>query len=90
MSELFGKATGCSKGRGGSMHLFSKEHHLLGGYAFIGEGIPVSLGSAFSSKYKKEVTGDKQSDSVTAAFFGDGTCNNGQFFECLNLSLIHI
>ncbi len=56
MSELFGKATGCSKGRGGSMHLFSKEHHLLGGYAFIGEGI------------------------------GDGTCNNGQFYECLNMA----
>ncbi len=52
MSELFGKATGCSKGRGGSMHLFSREHHLLGGYAFIGEGIPVALGAAFSSKYK--------------------------------------
>ena len=86
MSELFGKATGCSKGRGGSMHLFSKEHHLLGGYAFIGEGIPVALGSAFSSKYKKEVVGDNQSDSVTAAFFGDGTCNNGQFFECLNMA----
>ena len=49
MSELFGKETGCSKGRGGSMHLFSKEHHLLGGYAFIGEGIPVALGAAFSS-----------------------------------------
>ena len=85
-SELFGKATGCSKGRGGSMHLFSKEHHLLGGYAFIGEGIPVALGSAFSSKYKKEVVGNSQSDSVTAAFFGDGTCNNGQFFECLNMA----
>ena len=68
------------------MHLFSKEHHLLGGYAFIGEGIPVALGSAFSSKYKKEVVGNSQSDSVTAAFFGDGTCNNGQFFECLNMA----
>ena len=86
MSELFGKETGCSKGRGGSMHLFSKEHHLLGGYAFIGEGIPVALGAAFSSKYKREVRGDKGSDSVTAAFFGDGTCNNGQFFECLNMA----
>ncbi len=86
MSELFGKETGCSKGRGGSMHLFSKEHHLLGGYAFIGEGIPVALGSAFSSKYKKEVMGEKSSDAVTAAFFGDGTCNNGQFFECLNMA----
>ena len=44
------------------------------------------MGSAFSSKYKKEVAGDSQSDSVTAAFFGDGTCNNGQFFECLNMA----
>ena len=86
MSELFGKSTGCSKGRGGSMHLFSREHHLLGGYAFIGEGIPVALGAAFSSKYKKEVAGNSNSDSVTAAFFGDGTCNNGQFFECLNMA----
>ena len=86
MSELFGKETGCSKGRGGSMHLFSKEHHLLGGYAFIGEGIPVALGSAFTSRYKKDALGDKSSDAVTAAFFGDGTCNNGQFFECLNMA----
>ena len=86
MSELFGKETGCSKGRGGSMHLFSKEHHLLGGYAFIGEGIPVALGAAFSSRYKKDALGDSSSNSVTAAFFGDGTCNNGQFYECLNMA----
>ena len=85
MSELFGKETGCSKGRGGSMHLFSKEHHLLGGYAFIGEGIPVALGAAFTSKYKKEAL-NEESDSVTAAFFGDGTCNIGQFYECLNMA----
>ncbi|MBW3049908.1 pyruvate dehydrogenase (acetyl-transferring) E1 component subunit alpha [Prochlorococcus marinus XMU1403] len=85
MSELFGKETGCSKGRGGSMHLFSKEHHLLGGYAFIGEGIPVALGAAFSSKYKREAL-KENSDSVTAAFFGDGTCNIGQFYECLNMA----
>ncbi|MCP9884149.1 pyruvate dehydrogenase (acetyl-transferring) E1 component subunit alpha [Synechococcus sp. ATX 2A4] len=88
MSELFGKATGCSKGRGGSMHLFSKEHHLLGGYAFIGEGIPVALGAAFTSRYKRDAMGDASSDSVTAAFFGDGTCNNGQFFECLNMAAL--
>ena len=86
MSELFGKETGCSKGRGGSMHLFSKEHHLLGGYAFIGEGIPVALGAAFSSRYKREALGAKDSNSVTAAFFGDGTCNIGQFYECLNMA----
>ena len=68
------------------MHLFSREHHLLGGYAFIGEGIPVALGAAFSSRYRKEVAGNNSSDSVTAAFFGDGTCKNGQFFECLNMA----
>lgn len=68
------------------MHLFSKEHHLLGGYAFIGEGIPVALGAAFTSRYKREVLSDESSNSVTAAFFGDGTCNNGQFFECLNMA----
>lgn len=88
MSELFGKETGCSKGRGGSMHLFSKQHHLLGGYAFIGEGIPVALGAAFSSRYRREALGDASSDAVTAAFFGDGTCNNGQFFECLNMAAL--
>ena len=86
MSELFGKATGCSKGRGGSMHLFSREHHLLGGYAFIGEGIPVALGAAFTSRYKRDALGQADSDAVTAAFFGDGTCNVGQFFECLNMA----
>jgi pyruvate dehydrogenase E1 component alpha subunit len=86
MSELFGKSTGCSKGRGGSMHLFSREHHLLGGYAFIGEGIPVALGAAYASRYKREVFGNDNSDSITAAFFGDGTCNVGQFYECLNMA----
>lgn len=86
MSELFGKSTGCSKGRGGSMHLFSREHHLLGGYAFIGEGIPVALGAAFTSRYKREVFGNESSDAVSVAFFGDGTCNVGQFYECLNMA----
>ena len=86
MSELFGKETGCSKGRGGSMHLFSQEHHLLGGFAFIGEGIPIALGAAFTSRYKRDALGDASSNAVTAAFFGDGTCNNGQFFECLNMA----
>jgi pyruvate dehydrogenase E1 component alpha subunit len=86
MGELFGKSTGCSKGRGGSMHLFSREHHLLGGYAFIGEGIPVALGAAFTSKYERNALGNEASNSVTAAFFGDGTCNIGQFYECLNMA----
>jgi len=88
MAELFGKETGCSKGRGGSMHLFSAEHRMLGGYAFIGEGIPVATGAAFQSKYRREAMGDASSDQVTAAFFGDGTTNNGQFFECLNMAAL--
>eukprot|EP01018_Ginkgo_biloba_P037655 Gb_25911 [translate_table: standard] len=86
MSELFGKTTGCCRGQGGSMHMFSKEHNVLGGFAFIGEGIPVATGAAFASKYKREVMKDDKSDGVTVAFFGDGTCNNGQFFECLNMA----
>lgn len=81
MAELFGKATGCSKGRGGSMHLFSAEHNFLGGYAFVAEGIPVATGTAYAAKYRG-------TDQVTACFFGDGACNNGQFFECLNMAAL--
>ena len=88
MAELFGKATGCSKGRGGSMHMFSAEHGLLGGYAFVAEGIPVATGAAFQSKYRREALGDENADQVTACFFGDGAANNGQFFECLNMAAL--
>ena len=88
MAELFGKATGCSKGRGGSMHMFSKEHGLLGGYAFVAEGIPVAAGAAFQTKYRREVLGDENADQVTACFFGDGACNNGQFYETLNMAAL--
>ncbi|MBD6617820.1 pyruvate dehydrogenase (acetyl-transferring) E1 component subunit alpha [Komarekiella sp. 'clone 1'] len=88
MAELFGKATGCSKGRGGSMHMFSAEHRLLGGYAFVAEGIPVAAGAAFQSKYRREVLGDNSADQVTACFFGDGAANNGQFFETLNMAAL--
>ncbi|MGF1538447.1 MAG: pyruvate dehydrogenase (acetyl-transferring) E1 component subunit alpha [Elainellaceae cyanobacterium] len=88
MAELFGKATGCSKGRGGSMHLFSSEHNLLGGFAFVAEGIPVGTGAAFQAKYRRETMGDESADQVTACFFGDGASNNGQFFECLNMAAL--
>ncbi|HEY9825592.1 MAG TPA: pyruvate dehydrogenase (acetyl-transferring) E1 component subunit alpha [Stenomitos sp.] len=88
MAELFGKSTGCSKGRGGSMHLFSAEHNLLGGFAFIGEGIPIATGAAFQTHYRRHALGDQGADQVTAAFFGDGTTNNGQFFECLNMAAL--
>jgi len=88
MAELFGKVTGCSKGRGGSMHLFSEPHHLLGGYAFVAEGIPVALGAAFQSKYRREALGNEEFNQVTVCFFGDGAANNGQFFECLNMAVL--
>lgn len=88
MAELFGKATGCSKGRGGSMHLFSGEHNLLGGFAFVAEGIPVATGAALQSRYRREAMGDDSADQVTACFFGDGSSNNGQFFECLNMAAL--
>ena len=88
MAELFGKETGCSKGRGGSMHMFSAKHNFLGGYAFVAEGIPVAAGAAFQSKYRREVLGDATADNVTACFFGDGATNNGQFFETLNMAAL--
>nr|YP_010197603.1 pyruvate dehydrogenase E1 component alpha subunit [Gracilaria flabelliformis subsp. simplex]UAD86019.1 pyruvate dehydrogenase E1 component alpha subunit [Gracilaria flabelliformis subsp. simplex] len=88
MAELFGKETGCSRGRGGSMHIFSAPHNFLGGFAFIGEGIPVAIGAAFQSVYRKQVLNDQKPMRVTACFFGDGTSNNGQFFECLNMAVL--
>ena len=88
MAELFGKETGCSKGRGGSMHIFSSKHNFLGGFAFIGEGIPVATGAAFQSIYQKQVLKSVKQIAVTACFFGDGTSNNGQFFECLNMAVL--
>nr|ARO91069.1 pyruvate dehydrogenase E1 component alpha [Flintiella sanguinaria] len=88
MAELFGKETGCSRGRGGSMHIFSAKHNFLGGFAFIGEGIPVATGAAFQSIYRQQVLGENKKLAVTACFFGDGTTNNGQFFECLNMSVL--
>ncbi|CAN0884971.1 hypothetical protein LINGRAHAP2_LOCUS14987 [Linum grandiflorum] len=88
MSELFGRTTRCCRGQGGSMHMFSKEHNMLGGFGFIGEGIPIAAGAAFTAKYRKEVLKEPDSDQVALAFFGDRTCNNGQFFECLNMAAL--
>lgn len=88
MAELFGKETGCSRGRGGSMHIFSAKHNFLGGFAFIGEGIPIAIGAAFQSVYKNQVLKDQRRTQVTVSFFGDGTSNNGQFFECLNMAIL--
>lgn len=89
MAELFGKRTGVCRGQGGSMHMFDAEHGLLGGYAFIGEGIPVGLGAAFSVAYRRNVLGEDGADQVSVNFFGDGTCNVGQFYESLNMASLY-
>jgi pyruvate dehydrogenase E1 component alpha subunit len=79
MAELFGKATGCSGGRGGSMHLFDARRRFLGGWAIVGGHVPIAAGVAFASKYRGE-------KDVTLCFFGDGTANMGAFHEGLAIA----
>jgi len=79
MAELFGKATGCSKGKGGSMHMFDREVNLLGGHAIVGGQIPLATGTAFASKYQG-------TDQVTLCFFGEAAVNQGAFHESLNMA----
>ena len=79
MAELFGKATGCSRGKGGSMHLFDKKINFLGGHAIVGGQIPLATGIAFASKYKG-------TDQVTLCFFGEAAVNQGAFHESLNMA----
>lgn len=81
MAELLGRSTGLNGGKGGSMHLTSAQHGMMGSYAIIGAHLPVAAGAALASKYKGE-------DSVTACFFGDGTTNIGAFHEALNLASV--
>src|SRR6476469_9528898 len=82
MAELFGKATGCSRGLGGSMHYFDREHHMYGGHAIVAAHVPLAVGMAFASKYRDE-------DRVTLCFFGDGAINQGSFHEALNLAALY-
>ncbi len=79
LAELYGRATGVSKGKGGSMHIYSKEHNLLGGYAIVGAQMPIGCGYAFAAKYMKQ-------DFVTVTFFGDGAVDEGAFHEAMNLA----
>jgi pyruvate dehydrogenase E1 component alpha subunit len=81
MAELFGKATGCSKGLGGSMHLFDAPNGMLGGYGIVGGHIPLAAGCAFASKYR----GDGR---VTLCFFGEGSVTIGSFHEALSLAAL--
>src|SRR5882762_1583740 len=79
MAELFGKVTGCSRGKGGSMHMFDKDVNFLGGHAIVGGQIPLATGVAFASKYKG-------TDQVTLCFFGEAAVNQGAFHESLNMA----
>src|SRR3954465_10783652 len=79
MAELYGKAGGCSRGKGGSMHLFDVELGFLGGHAIVGGQIPLATGVAFAAKYK-------ETDQVTLCFFGEAAVNQGAFHESLNMA----
>src|SRR2546426_3671131 len=79
MAELYGKATGCSRGKGGSMHMFDKDVNFLGGHAIVGGQIPLATGVAFACKYK-------ETDQVTLCFFGEAAVNQGAFHESLNMA----
>jgi pyruvate dehydrogenase E1 component alpha subunit len=81
MAELFGKATGCSKGKGGSMHLFDAGKHFMGGHGIVGGHIPLAAGLAFASKYKS--TGQ-----VVICYFGEAAVNIGAFHETLNMASV--
>src|SRR5882672_9510683 len=79
MAELFGKAGGCSAGKGGSMHMFDKDVNFLGGHGIVGGQIPLGTGVAFAAKYKG-------TDQVSVCFFGEAAVNQGAFHESLNMA----
>ncbi|MFW6092031.1 MAG: pyruvate dehydrogenase (acetyl-transferring) E1 component subunit alpha [Actinomycetota bacterium] len=81
MAEMFGKSTGCSRGRGGSMHLFDASHQLYGGNAIVGGGLPLALGLGLADAMRGR-------NRVTACFFGDGAAAEGEFHESMNLAAL--
>jgi len=81
MAEMYGKANGCSRGRGGSMHLFDISRRFHGGHAIVGGGLPVAVGLALADDMQKRA-------AVTACFFGDGAVAEGSFAESLNLAAL--
>jgi len=81
MAELLGKATGCSKGKGGSMHMADVDRNFWGGHAIVGSHLPIAAGLALGDQYQEQ-------DAVTICMFGDGATNIGYFHEALNLSKV--
>jgi len=91
MAEMFGKITGCAKGKGGSMHMFDRPHWLFGGHGIVGAQTPVGAGLAFAAKYELEVlkrslNGGEVKKKVALAFLGDGALNQGALHEAMNLA----
>ena len=80
MAELFGKATGCVKGKGGSMHFFSKEHNYFGGNGIVGAQIPIGTGMALAEKYRK-------TKNICVTMFGDGAARQGALYEAFNMAM---
>jgi pyruvate dehydrogenase E1 component alpha subunit len=81
MAEMYGKATGCSRGRGGSMHFFDVSRRFFGGHAIVGGGLPVAVGLALADALQHR-------QGITACFFGDGAVAEGEFHESLNLAAL--
>jgi pyruvate dehydrogenase E1 component alpha subunit len=81
MAELFGKAAGCSRGKGGSMHLFDASLGFLGGHGIVGGHIPLATGMAFAAKYRN-------TEQVAVCYFGEAAVNNGAFHEALNMAAL--
>jgi len=81
MAELFGKAAGCTGGKGGSMHLFDASRGFLGGHGIVGAHIPLATGMAFAAKYRK-------TQQVAVCYFGEAAVNNGAFHEALNMAAL--
>lgn len=80
MAELMAKVTGCSKGKGGSMHLFSKEHNFFGGHGIVGGQIPLGAGIAFADKFRGN-------DNVTLCYMGEGAAHQGALHEAFNMAM---
>jgi len=81
MAELFGKTGGCCQGKGGSMHLFDRPHHMYGGHGIVAGQVPLGVGIAFALQYRGE-------DKVCVCYLGDGALNQGAFHESMNLAAI--
>lgn len=79
MAELYGKAEGCSGGRGGSMHLYDKETNFMGGSAIVGNGLPMAIGVGLAYKRQKR-------EAISCCFFGEGAVDEGEFHESINLA----